>query len=146
MVVQATGGPELAGSVLSPLLTKDTIDFLNYTVSADERQLWMSLGDSWMKTRAEWPKEQFIPPYVPRFRSGWEPRCWTSWDHQWSQISINWMSLWQMQQNIIASKKQRDYPQSTPVYQSILQLMGTRHSITFMEEGPIRTKGGCCCF
>lgn len=23
--------------------------------------------------RAEWPKEQFIAPYVPRFRSGWEP-------------------------------------------------------------------------
>lgn len=30
---------------------------------------------------------------------------------------------------------------STPVHQSILQLMGIRHSITFMEEGPIRTKG-----
>ncbi|XP_057558828.1 epidermal growth factor receptor kinase substrate 8 isoform X3 [Hippopotamus amphibius kiboko] len=73
MVVQATGGPELASSVLSPLLTKDTIDFLSYTVTADERQLWMSLGDSWMKARTEWPKEQFIPPYVPRFRSGWEP-------------------------------------------------------------------------
>ncbi|XP_010614356.1 epidermal growth factor receptor kinase substrate 8 [Fukomys damarensis] len=73
MVVQATGGPELASSVLSPLLNKDTIDFLNYTVSADERQLWMSLGEAWMKARAEWPKEQFIPPYVPRFRNGWEP-------------------------------------------------------------------------
>ncbi|XP_005379075.1 PREDICTED: epidermal growth factor receptor kinase substrate 8 [Chinchilla lanigera] len=73
MVVQATGGPELANSVLSPLLNKDTIDFLNYTVHADERQLWVSLGDSWMKARAEWPKEQFIPPYVPRFRNGWEP-------------------------------------------------------------------------
>uniref|UniRef100_A0A8I3VWG9 Epidermal growth factor receptor kinase substrate 8 n=1 Tax=Callithrix jacchus TaxID=9483 RepID=A0A8I3VWG9_CALJA len=73
MVVQATGGPELASSVLSPLLTKDTIDFLNYTVNGDERQLWMSLGGPWMKARAEWPKEQFIPPYVPRFRSGWEP-------------------------------------------------------------------------
>ncbi|XP_058936169.1 epidermal growth factor receptor kinase substrate 8 isoform X5 [Kogia breviceps] len=73
MVVQATGGPELASSVLSPLLTKDTIDFLSYTVNVDERQLWVSLGDSWMKARAEWPKEQFIPPYVPRFRSGWEP-------------------------------------------------------------------------
>ncbi|XP_060039871.1 epidermal growth factor receptor kinase substrate 8 [Erinaceus europaeus] len=73
MVVQTTGGPELASSVLSPLLTKDTIDFLNYTVSAEERQLWMSLGETWMKARAEWPKEQFIAPYVPRFRNGWEP-------------------------------------------------------------------------
>ncbi|EHB13156.1 Epidermal growth factor receptor kinase substrate 8, partial [Heterocephalus glaber] len=73
LVVQATGGPEMASSVLSPLLNKDTIDFLNYTVSADERQLWMSLGEAWMKARAEWPKEQFIPPYIPRFRNGWEP-------------------------------------------------------------------------
>ncbi|XP_040599382.1 epidermal growth factor receptor kinase substrate 8 isoform X1 [Mesocricetus auratus] len=73
MVIQATGGPELASSVLSPLLTKDTVDFLNYSVTADERQLWMSLGDTWVKVRAEWPKEQFIPPYVPRFRNGWEP-------------------------------------------------------------------------
>ncbi|XP_041488917.1 LOW QUALITY PROTEIN: epidermal growth factor receptor kinase substrate 8 [Microtus oregoni] len=73
MVVQATGGPELASTVLSPLFTKDTVDFLNYTVTADERQLWMSLGETWLKVRAEWSKEQFIPPYVPRFRSGWEP-------------------------------------------------------------------------
>ncbi|XP_039100589.1 epidermal growth factor receptor kinase substrate 8 isoform X1 [Hyaena hyaena] len=73
MVVQAIGGPELASSILSPLLTKDTIDFLNYTVNADERQLWVSLGETWMKARAEWPKEQFIPPYIPRFRNGWEP-------------------------------------------------------------------------
>ncbi|KAM8980091.1 epidermal growth factor receptor kinase substrate 8 isoform X1 [Sarcophilus harrisii] len=73
MVVQATGGPELASTVLSPLLTKDTIDFLNQTVSVEERQLWMSLGETWIKPRAEWPKEQFIPPYVPRFRNGWEP-------------------------------------------------------------------------
>lgn len=73
MVVQTTGGPELASSVLSPLLTKDAIEFLNYTVSPEERQLWMSLGETWMKARTEWPKEQFIAPYVPRFRNGWEP-------------------------------------------------------------------------
>ncbi|KAM6095154.1 epidermal growth factor receptor kinase substrate 8 isoform 2-T5 [Chlamydotis macqueenii] len=73
MVVQTTGGPELAGTVLSPLLTKDTIDFLRYTVTSEEGQLWMSLGDTWTKARADWPKDQFIPPYVPRFRNGWEP-------------------------------------------------------------------------
>ncbi|NXL92844.1 EPS8 kinase, partial [Alectura lathami] len=73
MVVQTTGGPELASTVLSPLLTKDTIDFLQYTVTSEEGQLWMSLGDSWTKARADWPKDQFIPPYVPRFRNGWEP-------------------------------------------------------------------------
>ncbi|XP_008162484.1 epidermal growth factor receptor kinase substrate 8 isoform X2 [Chrysemys picta bellii] len=73
MVVQATGGPELAGTVLSPLLTKDTIDFLRYTISSEEGQLWMSLGDTWTKARVDWPKDQFIPPYIPRFRNGWEP-------------------------------------------------------------------------
>ncbi|XP_061844844.1 epidermal growth factor receptor kinase substrate 8 isoform X1 [Colius striatus] len=73
MVVQTTGGPELAGTILSPLLTKDTIDFLRYTVTSEEGQLWMSLGDTWTKARADWPKDQFIPPYVPRFRNGWEP-------------------------------------------------------------------------
>ncbi|EOB03128.1 Epidermal growth factor receptor kinase substrate 8, partial [Anas platyrhynchos] len=73
MVVQTTGGPELASTVISPLLTKDTIDFLQYTVTSEEGQLWMSLGDTWTKARADWPKDQFIPPYVPRFRNGWEP-------------------------------------------------------------------------
>ncbi|XP_074971190.1 epidermal growth factor receptor kinase substrate 8 isoform X2 [Phalacrocorax aristotelis] len=73
LVVQTTGGPELAGTVLSPLLTKDTIDFLQYTVTSEEGQLWMSLGDTWTKARADWPKDHFIPPYVPRFRNGWEP-------------------------------------------------------------------------
>ncbi|XP_067415247.1 epidermal growth factor receptor kinase substrate 8 [Emydura macquarii macquarii] len=73
MVVQATGGPELASTVLSPLLTKDTIDFLRFTVSSEEGQLWMSLGDTWTKARVDWPKDQFIPPYIPRFRNGWEP-------------------------------------------------------------------------
>ncbi|KFP85898.1 PREDICTED: epidermal growth factor receptor kinase substrate 8 [Acanthisitta chloris] len=73
MVVQTTGGPELAGTVLSPLLAKDTIEFLQYTVTSEEAQLWMSLGDTWTKSRADWPKDHFIPPYVPRFRNGWEP-------------------------------------------------------------------------
>ncbi|XP_048191004.1 LOW QUALITY PROTEIN: epidermal growth factor receptor kinase substrate 8 [Perognathus longimembris pacificus] len=73
MVVQASGGPELARSILSPLLTKETLDFLSHTVTSEERELWLSLGDTWLKARAEWPRDQFIPPLRPAFRHGWEP-------------------------------------------------------------------------
>uniref|UniRef100_A0A4W3IC97 Epidermal growth factor receptor kinase substrate 8-like protein 1 n=1 Tax=Callorhinchus milii TaxID=7868 RepID=A0A4W3IC97_CALMI len=73
MVIQTSGGPEVGSSVLSPLLTKDAIDFLNACVLSEERQVWFSLGDTWTKPRSEWPKDQFVPPYMPRFRNGWEP-------------------------------------------------------------------------
>uniref|UniRef100_UPI00398F1C30 epidermal growth factor receptor kinase substrate 8a isoform X1 n=4 Tax=Pristiophorus japonicus TaxID=55135 RepID=UPI00398F1C30 len=73
MVIQTTGGPEMGSSVLSPLLTKDAIDFLNVCVTPEEREIWFSLGETWTKPRSEWPKDQFISPYVPHFRNGWEP-------------------------------------------------------------------------
>ncbi|XP_077324726.1 epidermal growth factor receptor kinase substrate 8 isoform X2 [Lithobates pipiens] len=73
MMVEATGGPELARAVLSPLLIKDAIDFLSFILNEEEKKLWWSLGDTWTKSRMEWPKDQFIPPYIPRFRNGWEP-------------------------------------------------------------------------
>ncbi|XP_067915079.1 epidermal growth factor receptor kinase substrate 8a isoform X5 [Heterodontus francisci] len=73
MVIQTSSGPEMGSSVLSPLLTKDAIDFLNACVTPEEREIWFSLGETWTKPRSEWPKDQFIPPYVPRFRNGWEP-------------------------------------------------------------------------
>ncbi|CAI9562846.1 unnamed protein product [Staurois parvus] len=73
MMVEATGGPELARTVLSPLLIKDAIDFLSFILNEEEKKLWFSLGETWTKSRMEWPKDQFIPPYIPRFRNGWEP-------------------------------------------------------------------------
>ncbi|XP_059843587.1 epidermal growth factor receptor kinase substrate 8a isoform X3 [Hypanus sabinus] len=73
MVIQTSGGPEIGGSILSPLLTKDAIDFLNSCVTPEEKVIWFSLGEAWIKPRSEWPKDQFIPPYVPHFRSGWQP-------------------------------------------------------------------------
>ncbi|XP_061085229.1 epidermal growth factor receptor kinase substrate 8a [Conger conger] len=73
MVVQTSGGVDLAKSVISPLLTREAIDFLHSSGTADERHLWVSLGDGWTKCRLEWPKEQHFPPYSPRFRGGWEP-------------------------------------------------------------------------
>ncbi|XP_056409156.1 epidermal growth factor receptor kinase substrate 8-like, partial [Hyla sarda] len=73
MIVEATGGPELAQNVLTPLLIKDAIDFLHFVLNPEEKKLWLSLGDTWSKSRVDWPKDHFIPPYVPRFRNGWEP-------------------------------------------------------------------------
>ncbi|KAG7232245.1 hypothetical protein INR49_008872 [Caranx melampygus] len=58
MVIQASGSVDLARSVVVPLLTKEAIDFLHSSGTAEERHLWVALGDGWTKCR---------------FRDGWEP-------------------------------------------------------------------------
>uniref|UniRef100_A0A3Q2QJ02 EGFR pathway substrate 8a, signaling adaptor n=1 Tax=Fundulus heteroclitus TaxID=8078 RepID=A0A3Q2QJ02_FUNHE len=73
MVVQASGGTDLARSVVVPLLTRDAIDFLHASGTAEERHLWVTLGDGWTKCRLEWPKDHYFPPCALRFRDGWEP-------------------------------------------------------------------------
>lgn len=50
-MVEATGGPELARTVLSPLLIKDAIDFLSFILNDEEKKLWWSLGETWNKSR-----------------------------------------------------------------------------------------------
>uniref|UniRef100_A0A8D3AFY6 Epidermal growth factor receptor kinase substrate 8-like protein 1 n=1 Tax=Scophthalmus maximus TaxID=52904 RepID=A0A8D3AFY6_SCOMX len=73
MVIQASGSVDLARSVIVPLLTRDAIDFLHASGSAEERHLWVALGDGWTKCRLEWPKDHYFPPCPLRFRDGWEP-------------------------------------------------------------------------
>ncbi|XP_023205512.1 epidermal growth factor receptor kinase substrate 8 isoform X3 [Xiphophorus maculatus] len=73
MVVQASGGTELARSVLVPLLSRDAIEFLHATGTDEERHLWVTLGDGWTKCRLEWPKDHYFPQVALRFRDGWEP-------------------------------------------------------------------------
>ncbi|KAM3858823.1 epidermal growth factor receptor kinase substrate 8a [Diretmus argenteus] len=73
MVIQTSGGVDLARSVLVPLLTREAIDFLHSSGTAEERHLWVALGDGWTKCRLEWPKDHYFPPCVLRFRDGWEP-------------------------------------------------------------------------
>ncbi|XP_038563896.1 epidermal growth factor receptor kinase substrate 8a isoform X2 [Micropterus salmoides] len=73
MVIQASGSVDLARSVVVPLLTSEAIDFLHASGSAEERHLWVTLGDGWTKSRLEWPKDHYFPPCVLRFRDGWEP-------------------------------------------------------------------------
>ncbi|GCB70111.1 hypothetical protein scyTo_0001202 [Scyliorhinus torazame] len=73
LVVQAIGGPDVPRSIISPLLSKDATDFLRGHLIPKEMALWESLGEAWTRSRADWPKDHFVHPYVPRFRNGWEP-------------------------------------------------------------------------
>ncbi|MEQ2307443.1 hypothetical protein AMECASPLE_018276, partial [Ameca splendens] len=73
MVVQASGGTDLARSIVVPLLTREAIEFLHSSGTAEERHLWVTLGDSWTKCRLEWPNDHYFPPCALRFRDGWEP-------------------------------------------------------------------------
>lgn len=73
MVIQMSGGVELARSVVVPLLTKEAIDFLHSAGTAEERHLWVALGDGWTKCRLEWPQDHYFPPCVLCFRDSWEP-------------------------------------------------------------------------
>uniref|UniRef100_A0A672TSS1 Epidermal growth factor receptor kinase substrate 8-like protein 2 n=1 Tax=Strigops habroptila TaxID=2489341 RepID=A0A672TSS1_STRHB len=73
LIISSCGGPELAKSVVSPLLSKDATDFLRGHLTPKEINLWDSLGEAWTRSRAEWPREANIPTYIPKFRNGWEP-------------------------------------------------------------------------
>uniref|UniRef100_A0A3Q1FKK1 Epidermal growth factor receptor kinase substrate 8-like protein 1 n=1 Tax=Acanthochromis polyacanthus TaxID=80966 RepID=A0A3Q1FKK1_9TELE len=73
MVIQTSGSVDLARSVVVPLLNRETIEFLHAATTAEERHLWVALGDGWTKCRLEWPKDYYFPPSVLKFRDGWEP-------------------------------------------------------------------------
>uniref|UniRef100_A0AAR2LMC7 SH3 domain-containing protein n=1 Tax=Pygocentrus nattereri TaxID=42514 RepID=A0AAR2LMC7_PYGNA len=73
MVLQSCGTPELPRSVISPHLSRDAVDFLRGHLSPKEMTIFELLGDGWTRPRADWPRDQCAPLYVPRFRNGWEP-------------------------------------------------------------------------
>uniref|UniRef100_UPI00398F8AE1 epidermal growth factor receptor kinase substrate 8-like protein 2 n=1 Tax=Pristiophorus japonicus TaxID=55135 RepID=UPI00398F8AE1 len=73
VVIRAIGGPDVPKTIISPLLSKDATDFLRGHLTPKEMALWEALGEAWTRSRADWPKDHFVQPYVPRFRNGWEP-------------------------------------------------------------------------
>lgn len=73
LVLQSCGSPELARSVISPHLSRDTVDFLRGHLTPKEMTIFELLGEGWTKPRAEWPPDECAPPYFPAFRNGWEP-------------------------------------------------------------------------
>uniref|UniRef100_A0A4W3J3Q8 EPS8 signaling adaptor L2 n=1 Tax=Callorhinchus milii TaxID=7868 RepID=A0A4W3J3Q8_CALMI len=73
MVRSQNGGPELPASIVNPLLSKEAVEFLRSHLSPKEITLWEMLGECWTRSRADWPMENIVPPYRPKFRNGWEP-------------------------------------------------------------------------
>ncbi|KAM5224759.1 epidermal growth factor receptor kinase substrate 8-like protein 2 [Hipposideros larvatus] len=73
LIVSTCGGPDIARSVSSPLLSREAVGFLRGHLVPKEMTLWDSLGETWTRPRSEWPREPQVPVYVPRFHSGWEP-------------------------------------------------------------------------
>ncbi|XP_033992183.1 LOW QUALITY PROTEIN: epidermal growth factor receptor kinase substrate 8-like [Trematomus bernacchii] len=89
MVVQSAGGSDLPRSVLVPLLSRDAVDFLHSAGSPEERHLWVTLGEGWTKSRLEWPKEHYFPPFVLTFRDGWEPPLLPTANQQREQETLS---------------------------------------------------------
>ncbi|XP_051975393.1 epidermal growth factor receptor kinase substrate 8-like protein 2 isoform X1 [Xyrauchen texanus] len=73
MILQNCGSPDLMRAVISPHLSRDTVDFLRGHLTPKEITIFELLGDGWTRPRADWPKDQCAPLYVPKFRNGWEP-------------------------------------------------------------------------
>ncbi|KAJ8333713.1 hypothetical protein SKAU_G00410320 [Synaphobranchus kaupii] len=92
LVLKNCGGPELARSVLSPHLSRDAVEFLRRTLSPKEMTLYELLGKGWTVPRADWPSDQFAPPYFPKFRNGWEPPAelirTSPWETEGSALSL----------------------------------------------------------
>ncbi|KAL1269886.1 hypothetical protein QQF64_032175 [Cirrhinus molitorella] len=65
--------PNIAPTVLSPLLTEKALDLLGRCVTPNEDVLWGRLGDAWSIPRSRWPNGDQIPPYYPEFYDGWQP-------------------------------------------------------------------------
>lgn len=64
-------GPNLPGSVITPLLTREAVNLLMNCVTSKETELWHSLGDAWLIPREQWKGS--VPPYHPIFMDGWSP-------------------------------------------------------------------------
>ncbi|XP_073512474.1 epidermal growth factor receptor kinase substrate 8-like protein 1 isoform X2 [Phyllobates terribilis] len=71
-LVDSSGGPEMAASIQSPMLTKEAVSLLKECLDEKELELWKSLGPNWTRPRLEFPRD-FCEPYTPTFKSGWVP-------------------------------------------------------------------------
>ncbi|XP_051543054.1 epidermal growth factor receptor kinase substrate 8-like protein 1, partial [Myxocyprinus asiaticus] len=70
MIVKATRGPGLAASVSSPAMTQGAVTLLQNNLTAQENELWVSLGPNWTQPRSALRSP--VAPYTPLFLDGWK--------------------------------------------------------------------------
>uniref|UniRef100_UPI0037E81CBA epidermal growth factor receptor kinase substrate 8-like protein 3 n=1 Tax=Semicossyphus pulcher TaxID=241346 RepID=UPI0037E81CBA len=64
----------LPQTIVAPLLTPQCIRLMSEEASAEEDQLWQSLGDAWNIPSTKWPEDdEDIPVYTLEFFDGWQP-------------------------------------------------------------------------
>ncbi|KAL4617864.1 epidermal growth factor receptor kinase substrate 8-like protein 1 isoform X3 [Arapaima gigas] len=71
VLVKTTGGPTTAATVSNPALTIGAVALLQENLTAEEKQLWTSLGPNWTLPRSQLPGP--VAPYTPIFLDGWKP-------------------------------------------------------------------------
>lgn len=76
LLVKTTGGPELGASVLSPAMTSGAVSLLQEHLTAEEKELWASLGTNWTSSCSHLGVS--VPPYSPVFLDGWQPQAYDS--------------------------------------------------------------------
>ncbi|KAM7006244.1 epidermal growth factor receptor kinase substrate 8-like protein 3 [Tautogolabrus adspersus] len=65
---------DLPQTIVAPLLTPACIRLMSEEASAEEDQLWQSLGDAWNIPSTKWPDDdEDIPTYTLEFFDGWQP-------------------------------------------------------------------------
>ncbi|XP_028824440.1 epidermal growth factor receptor kinase substrate 8-like protein 1a [Denticeps clupeoides] len=72
LLVKTTGSPTIAASVSSPGLSGGAVTLLQKCLTADERELWSSLGSNWNTPCGQLGCS--AAPYSPIFLSGWQPQ------------------------------------------------------------------------
>uniref|UniRef100_A0A3B4FNG7 EPS8 like 1 n=1 Tax=Pundamilia nyererei TaxID=303518 RepID=A0A3B4FNG7_9CICH len=71
-MMNTTGGPALAASIISPALTNGAVKLLQEHLTLEENELWTSLGTSWTSPSSHLGVT--VPPYTPVFLDGWKPQ------------------------------------------------------------------------
>ncbi|TKS71767.1 Epidermal growth factor receptor kinase substrate 8-like protein 3 [Collichthys lucidus] len=65
---------DLPMTIVAPLLIPQAIRLMSEEASAEEDQLWQSLGDAWNIPSTKWPEDdEDIPTFTPEFFDGWQP-------------------------------------------------------------------------